>query len=414
MHKDSGKCLDLFLRVDERPRTFRPGTWIFGQEYRYQTEYFKGAPFLLEYIPILINSGGPREAFEVYRKPNVERDGHKGGGATGQIRHEADLMSFFIGMDSENPEELNADMSYHMGLRDNEVVYDFDKSSCVFIPRGICNGPQVFSNLKRTVMFLNIFTQPSKEACYIEHIYHGLPTAKKEELTESQLREYAASNPEMYKERFGEEPSFPDQTPLTELYPDNAAVLTKREGVFGQADVSSTLSYGAENFKDAPYHVNITYIKGNTILMPGTDKGEEKPVWKDDAMFNGYNGPYPQYCMEADRYVFFFGTNVKDLKELGGHVKCMIGDDLRDAEETFEFDEPKCVYIPQGVRFGPVDVSGFKQDIVMVDVIVAPTMKAAKVVPDFTYFSEFHDQEKRKRLDAGKGSPAKMKKADKK
>ncbi|MCD8104939.1 MAG: hypothetical protein LUF35_08060 [Lachnospiraceae bacterium] len=156
--------------------------------------------------------------------------------------------------------------------------------------------------------------------------------------------------------------------------------------------VKPTFIFGKETFEEAPYHVEITTITGNCSMMAGTDKGEEKKVIEDSNYFYGYNGPYPRYTMEADRYIFFFGTNLKDLRDLGAHVEFHMGDDVRDEEEIFHFDEPRCIYVPQGVRFGPIKVSNFKQNVIMFDIIAAPSLKEGKVVPDFTYFSEYRDQ----------------------
>ncbi len=154
--------------------------------------------------------------------------------------------------------------------------------------------------------------------------------------------------------------------------------------------------FGKESFPQAPYHVEITTIDADCTMMEGTDKGAEKIVWEDPDYVYGYNGPYPWYSMEADRYILFFGSNDKDLRDLGAHVVFHLGDDVRDEEETFEFEEPRCVYIPKGVRFGPIKISGLKRNVVMVDILAAPSLKEGKVIVDFTYYSEYHDQLKLK------------------
>lgn len=42
----------MFLRQDEVKRPHRPGTWVFGQEYRFLTEYCKFTPCLVEFMPL--------------------------------------------------------------------------------------------------------------------------------------------------------------------------------------------------------------------------------------------------------------------------------------------------------------------------------------------------------------------------
>jgi hypothetical protein len=173
MGKYAENCVKMFLREDEKPRPHRPGTWIFGQEYRYQTDYFKGAPCLVEYIPIYAETPKPNANEPVARRiANVERDGHKGGAMTGQIRHEAEMLWFFIGTDPANPRVLGAHVEFHIGEGEDREIFEFDEPACVLVPRGVANTGLYITNMTRWIMNVNIFNQPSKDGAYIEHLYY--------------------------------------------------------------------------------------------------------------------------------------------------------------------------------------------------------------------------------------------------
>ncbi|MCD8104938.1 MAG: hypothetical protein LUF35_08055 [Lachnospiraceae bacterium] len=116
---------------------------------------------------------------EVFVRPNVERDGHKGGPFQ-QIRHDADLMSFFISIDPDDQEDLGAHIDYHMGTGEDEEIVDVDESVCMFVPKGEVNCPVDISDVRRPFLQLNILTQPTKDACYIEHLYHPFPKEEEE------------------------------------------------------------------------------------------------------------------------------------------------------------------------------------------------------------------------------------------
>lgn len=161
-----------------------------------------------------------------------------------------------------------------------------------------------------------------------------------------------------------------------------------RAPMFGNAPV---YVYGGEGFDEAPYHMEFSYITEDGEYLAGTDKGEEKIV---SGHYDGYyDGPYPRYAMNCDRILLFYGINTDDMRDLGAHVSFTMGDGIRDEMETFEFDEPMSVFVPKGVRFGPVKVSALKTPVAVVDILTVPTVREAAVRPDFTFYSEWHDQE---------------------
>lgn len=196
--------MPMFLRQDEVKRPNRPGTWIFGQEYRFLTEYFKETPCLVEYIPLL--PADPKAMRRMskngygadgrFHTANIERDGHKGGSFEGQIRHEAEMIWFFVGTDPENPKDLGAHIDFTVGLGDDQEVLSFDEPCCIHLPRGLANCGYKISNQTRPILNINVFNQPTKEACYIEHTYWPLPEDDSVEIDNGGSRQYVRSDVE--------------------------------------------------------------------------------------------------------------------------------------------------------------------------------------------------------------------------
>ncbi|MCD8106143.1 MAG: hypothetical protein LUF35_14390 [Lachnospiraceae bacterium] len=168
-----------------------------------------------------------------------------------------------------------------------------------------------------------------------------------------------------------------------------------RTPIFGTAPV---YTYGGEGFDEAPCHIEFSFITKDGEFMPGTDKGEGKVI---TGHYDGYyDGPYPRYTMNCDRIICFYGTNMENMRDLGAHVSFTMGDGIRDEMQTFEFDEPMSVFVPKAVRFGPIKVTGLRSNVVVADILTVPTVAEAAVRPDFTYYSEWHDQERLGKNDA--------------
>jgi hypothetical protein len=147
---------------------------------------------------------------------------------------------------------------------------------------------------------------------------------------------------------------------------------------------SPVLMFGQDHFKDAGNWVEFTTITGGFMMMEGTPPGAEKIVHMGKDGHKG--GPYPKYNRNADKLYFFFGTDPARLDDLGARVEFHIGEG--EDEEVFEFDEPRCVFVPLGVRHGPVYVNGFRRNVIMVSVLTTPTREMADIVTDFGYVAD--------------------------
>ena len=199
----------MFLRQDEVKRPHRPGTWVFGQEYRFLKEFCPFTPLLVEYIPLMPAEATAMAKFTQFadkkkedeKQPyfhtaNIERDGHKGGAYKGQIRHEAEMLWVFLGTDPENPKDLGCTITFNVGLGDDAQTFEFSEPACIHVPRGLANCGMKIKNQTRTIININVFTQPSKEACYIEHTYYPVPTDENTIVENGSERHYACSDVE--------------------------------------------------------------------------------------------------------------------------------------------------------------------------------------------------------------------------
>jgi len=142
--------------------------------------------------------------------------------------------------------------------------------------------------------------------------------------------------------------------------------------------------FGQDFFKEATNWVEITTVTGNHMMMEGTPEGTEKIIHVGADGHRG--GPYPKWHHNTDKMVFFYGTDPDDLDHLGAHVEFHLGEG--EDEEVFEFDSPRCVYIPKGVRHGPIYITRFQRNLIMFVVLAAPTREAAGIVTDFEYIAD--------------------------
>jgi hypothetical protein len=141
---------------------------------------------------------------------------------------------------------------------------------------------------------------------------------------------------------------------------------------------------GQQAFKDATHFVRIHTVTGNHMLMNGYPKGFQKEITTYPDGHTG--GPFPKIHRKADNLMFFFGTDPNNLNDLGAHVEFHIG--KGQDEEVFEFDEPRCIFIPQGVYHGPLYVTKFHRNFIVFDIHTAPNRKACEDVDDFDYIGD--------------------------
>jgi hypothetical protein len=170
----------------------------------------------------------------------------------------------------------------------------------------------------------------------------------------------------------------------------NAVKMLLRQDNPPRPGRAGTLIFGQEfknqedYFKDTPVLVEIMPITGNYMMMSGFPKGFERKIY---TMSDGHQGgPYPKYNRNADKLMFFSGTNPNDLNDLGAHVEFHLGEG--EDEETFHFDEPRGIFVPKGVRHGPIYITKFRRNLTIFVVFTQPTKTACDIVNDWSYVGD--------------------------
>lgn len=147
---------------------------------------------------------------------------------------------------------------------------------------------------------------------------------------------------------------------------------------------SSVFMFGRDHFKDASHWIEIWTVSDNHTFMQGAPKGAEKIIHIGPDGHRG--GPYPKYHRNADNMMFFYGTDANNLNDLGAHVEFHLGEG--SDEEVFEFDEPRCIFIPKGVRHYPLYITNFRRNFIIFDILTAPTRQAAGTDNDFSFIAD--------------------------
>jgi hypothetical protein len=172
-------------------------------------------------------------------------------------------------------------------------------------------------------------------------------------------------------------------------YADHCVTMFLKQHGSPEPGRSSVFMFGQDHFEQAGHWVEMWMVTGNNMLMQGTPKAAEQIIHIGPDGHRG--GPYPKYHRNADNLMFFYGTDPNDFNDLGAHVEFHLGEG--EDEEVFEFDEPRCVFVPKGVRHGPMYVTNFRRNLIVFDVLTAPTRQAAGTENDFSYAA---DEEKLK------------------
>lgn len=167
-------------------------------------------------------------------------------------------------------------------------------------------------------------------------------------------------------------------------YSNNCVTMILKEPRPPEQGKSSVFMFGQDCFKDAGHWIEIWTVTGNHAMMQGTPRNAEPIIHVGPDGHRG--GPYPKYHHNADNLMFFYGTEPDNLTDLGAHVEIHLGQG--EDEEIFEFDQARCIFIPKGVRHGPLYVTKFRRNFVIMDILTAPTRQLAGTDNDFSYFAD--------------------------
>jgi hypothetical protein len=168
----------------------------------------------------------------------------------------------------------------------------------------------------------------------------------------------------------------------------NCVEMLLREDKPPRPGRAGTLIFGQEyewqNYlEEAPNLVEILPITGNYMMMNGFPSGVEKKQYN---MGDHKGGPYPKYHYGADKTMIFYGTVASNIKDLGAHVEFHMGEG-EDAE-VFDFDEPRAIFIPRGTRYGPIYITNFRHNLIIVNVLTVNSKNAAETKNDWNYIGD--------------------------
>jgi len=166
-------------------------------------------------------------------------------------------------------------------------------------------------------------------------------------------------------------------------YEENCVPMFHKRNSPPEPGRSDVLMFGKDHFSEASHWIEIWTVTGNHEFLMGTPKSAEKIIHVGPDGHKG--GPYPKYHRNADNLMLFYGTDPNNLSDLGAHVEFHLAEG--EDEEVFEFDEPRCIFIPRGVRHYPLYVSEFRRKFLIFDILTAPTRQAAGTESDFSYVS---------------------------
>ncbi len=74
------------------------------------------------------------------------------------------------------------------------------------------------------------------------------------------------------------------------------------------------------------------------------------------------------HCGDRDQFILFSGTNLDDLQEFGAEIELFLGPEGTKQVIT----EPKLVYIPAGLSYGPIQFKNVTKPTVWMNYFIAP------------------------------------------
>jgi hypothetical protein len=158
----TSKCVEMFLKNPQPPEPGRSAVWMFGQD------YFPAANHWVEIWMVTGNHtmmpGTPEGAPKII---HVGPDGHRGGPYP-KYHHHADNLMFFSGTDPDRPQDLGAQVEFHLGEGSQEQVFHFEAPRCIVIPRGVRHFPMIVTGFKRPFVVTDILTAPTRTAAGTE------------------------------------------------------------------------------------------------------------------------------------------------------------------------------------------------------------------------------------------------------
>jgi len=82
------------------------------------------------------------------------------GGLAPHKHDDFDEMFLFMGTNSDDVEDLGADVEFWLGEDDELEKIEINTSSCIFVPAGLAHFPMTWKNVKRPCVFVVVSCSP--------------------------------------------------------------------------------------------------------------------------------------------------------------------------------------------------------------------------------------------------------------
>ncbi|MCX8031945.1 MAG: hypothetical protein N3B14_00885 [Thermoleophilia bacterium] len=87
-------------------------------------------------------------------------------------------------------------------------------------------------------------------------------------------------------------------------------------------------------------------------------------------------------CPERDQFIFFAGSNLHDFSEFGAKITLCLGSEKTEVVIT----EPKLVYVPRGLVYGPIVFSEVTKPVVWMNFFVGPNYSKGWAGGDYSQY----------------------------
>jgi hypothetical protein len=158
----AANCVELFLKQPDPPEPGRSGVFMFG------ADVFPAATHWVELWTVTGNHtmmpGTPAGEEQIV---HLGPDGHRGGPYP-KYHHAAENLMFFYGTDPAQPNDLGAQVEFHLDEGEREQVFHFGAPRCIVIPAGVRHFPMVVSQFRRPFIVMDVLVAPTRQAAQTE------------------------------------------------------------------------------------------------------------------------------------------------------------------------------------------------------------------------------------------------------
>jgi hypothetical protein len=225
--------------------------------------------------------------------------------------HDYTEIVLYIGGDPDNPRDLGGEIEYYVGGQ----PLIFDTTAALYIPRGVKHGPVTWQKFTKPHLEMSIILSPgntgeARSSSGNRKPPKGLPHKKD------------AVDYEKYLVR---SPVYLKGTAVTEAMNSPAGIYMSNELI-----------------PECNVYIDFGWIYG----LPDP------------------NPPIPQHSHDYEEIVLDIGGDPDNPEDLGAEIEFCIGD------QPLTFDTTTAIYVPRGIKHGPMTWKKFKRPHLLMPVII--------------------------------------------